>query len=60
MMTDAEPIEAFRKALLKQAHEDFLHWAWSKVEFHHEYTRLGFPCDSFEDWVTKTYWGEVE
>lgn len=54
-MTDAEQIEAFRKALLKQAHKDFLSWAWNKVELHKEYEAAGFPV-SFEDWVTKEYW----
>ena len=58
-MTDVEQIEAFRKALMQQAYEDFLAWAWSKVELHKEYHATGFLV-SFEDYITKTYWGEIE
>lgn len=66
-MTDAEQAEEFRKALLRQAYQDFLAWAWNKGEIldqFREYAEAQFSAGDdvmhFEDWVTETYWGEIE
>ena len=58
-MPDAEQIEAFRKALMQQAYEDFLAWARTKIEFYEEYDKTDFSMN-FDDWVRKEYWGEIE
>jgi hypothetical protein len=52
-------LEAFRKALLRQAHKDFLEWARTKTEFYEEYSKSGFLVN-FDDYVTEKYWGELE
>lgn len=58
-MTDTEQIEAFRKALMQQAYEDFLAWARNKVEFYEEYNKTDFSMN-FDDWVRCEYRGEIE
>jgi predicted transcriptional regulator len=59
--------EQFRKALMRQAYQDFLDWAWHKDEIMDQYLAyieeagmLGHAEHSFQQWVTETYWGEVE
>jgi hypothetical protein len=69
-MADNETLEAFRIALLRQAHSDFIDWAWHKDEIMAEYHDfcLAWSNDhaeddkptEFVDWVTEHYWGELE
>ena len=62
-----QELEEFRKALLMEAYQGFLDWAWTKDEIMKEYLiclegckARGEDFPNFVLWVTEVYWGEVD